>query len=73
MGKGSRRPADKRPPVRLGRGGIGPPSGGAVPPISYKGKGTKGGCEMWVPVAVALLPYALVRMAWASWREKRNA
>lgn len=62
MGKahGSKPP---KPPAFKGRG--------APPPGSHSSSG-KGACEMWVPVAVALLPYALVRLGWDTWRSRRG-
>ena len=52
---------------RLGTGGGGGGTG--------HGTGHKGGdspCSMWVPVAVAMLPYALLRMALDAGKERRR-
>lgn len=38
------------------------------PPPTREGRPTIDGCSMALPVAVALLPYALVRMALDGWR-----
>ncbi len=38
------------------------------PPPRRDGRPTVDGCSMAVPVAVALLPYAMVRLAIDSWR-----
>lgn len=56
------------------RGPGGATAGGRAPtPPPYKSNKNKGGdCAMWVPVAVALLPYALVRLALDGWRSRHG-
>lgn len=40
------------------------------PPPVRSGRSVIDGCPMAVPVAIALLPYALVRMAWDDRRHR---
>ncbi len=56
-------------------GGSRPRSGGSGGGGNTGGTSHTGGkssCSMAIPVAVALLPYALVRMGWDSWKENRR-
>lgn len=60
----------RKPPnpqsVRVPRGARQKPP----PPPARGGRPTVDGCPMAIPVAVALLPYAMVRLAIDTWRNR---
>ncbi len=71
------RPSGGRPPGRRGGSGSSPTSrtgsrGGRTP--NSRGRAQNGsGREMWAPLVVALtLFYALPRLWWATWKERRQ-
>lgn len=72
-GQGSRRPSYGSGGGQ--GGGSRPRSGGSGGGGNTGGTGHKGGkssCSMAIPVAVAMLPYALARLALDGWRSRRG-
>ncbi len=64
----ARRGRPRNRPVTGNHGGPRVGTGGTSYTGGSKHKGGPSSCSMWAPVAVAMLPYALVRMGIDAWR-----